>query len=196
MEIKDLEQFEALADRLNARFELDPEYNSIKVYMPPTKRQKNGQGDTLFLSEANTLEQNLQTAYNFMIEWEEIWSLRLSVTNVQIKEYLRKRLSEDKQALRAMELIYNYQTPTEQSHKRTELRNNIGFSGVDAELMTSFVNQYKTRGFLSKKQMEIVRRVMKKYWRQVKEASDEKKLLTMVKRAQPESIQLELPVNA
>jgi len=195
LEIRTLDELKLLAERLNAQLSVYQPSNGITIQMPPTKRQK-GRGDYLSLGEAHTLEENVQTAYEWIINWEEVWNLRLTVTNQQVKDYIRKRMDEDKQALRAMNLIYNYQTPSEKQSERTEIRNNVGFSGVDAELMTSFQKQLDTRGFLTKKQMQIVRRVMKKYWRQIREASDEKKLLTMVKRAQPESIQTRMNLDA
>ena len=99
------------------------------------------------------------------------------LTKKVIREYLREKLSTDKKwALHALEAIYDYQTSHEQELETTNEENGVGFSGADAEILTSFAKQYETRKYLSPKQMEIVYKKMKKYWKQVLAISNEGKL--------------------
>ena len=92
-------------------------------------------------------------------------------------EHLRQRLaSNDRWALRALVRIYQNQTADEQCRETTIERNGIGFTGPDAEIMTSFARQYQRRGCLSAKQMIILRRRMPAYARQIVSHSDTTRL--------------------
>ena len=55
-------------------------------------------------------------------------------------------------------------------------RNGIGFTGPDAEILTSFARQYQRRGCLSPKQMIILRRRIPAYARQIVQGSDTARL--------------------
>jgi hypothetical protein len=77
-----------------------------------------------------------------------------------LKELIR---TNDNAVIRAMLKIYQYQTHDEQVAERTEYNNSVGFSGVDAEIMTSFAKWYENKKYLSPKQMEIARKKMVKY---------------------------------
>jgi len=99
------------------------------------------------------------------------------VTKKIIKQYLQEKLSTDyKWALKALFRVYDYQTLDEQEAATTCEENGIGFTGADAEILTSFAEQYRRKGYLSPKQMEIVYKKMKKYWKQVLAISNEGKL--------------------
>jgi hypothetical protein len=88
-------------------------------------------------------------------------------------EQLRHRLaSNDRWALRALMRIYQNQTADEQCQETTIERNGIGFTGPDAEILTSFARQYQRRGCLSPKQMIILRRRIPAYARQIVQGSD------------------------
>jgi hypothetical protein len=88
-------------------------------------------------------------------------------------EQLRHRLaSNDRWALRALLRIYQNQTADEQCREATIERNGIGFTGPDAEILTSFARQYQRRGCLSPKQMVILRRRIPAYARQIVQGSD------------------------
>jgi hypothetical protein len=88
-------------------------------------------------------------------------------------EQLRQRLaSNDRWALRALMRIYHNQTADEQNSESTIERNCIGFTGPDAEILTSFARQYQRRGSLSPKQMIILRRRIPAYARQIVQGSD------------------------
>lgn len=88
-------------------------------------------------------------------------------------EKLRHRLaSNDRWALRALMRIYQNQTADEQCREATIERNGIGFTGPDAEILTSFARQYQRRGSLSERQMIILRRRIPAYARQIVKGSD------------------------
>jgi len=98
--------------------------------------------------------------------------------------YVRNRLKEDpKWALRALVVIYNHQTESEQATETTHFYNNVGFAGNDAPLFTSLAKQFIRSGTLSEKQMWHVMRKMHKYSRQIIDNSDKSKLDPMVSNA-------------
>jgi hypothetical protein len=97
------------------------------------------------------------------------------LTIAEVKEWIQNLLDTNDLAVgRALLVIFERQTDNEKSADRTEDKNDIGFSGVDAEICSSFAKQYKSRGFLSPKQMVIARKKMKKYWKQLAEIAREK----------------------
>ena len=92
------------------------------------------------------------------------------LTIAQVKNWIQNLLDTNDLAVgRALLVMFDRQTSNEQLAERTADKNDIGFSGVDAEICSSFAKQYKSRGFLSPKQMVIARKKMKKYWKQLAE---------------------------
>jgi hypothetical protein len=92
-------------------------------------------------------------------------------------EHLRQRLANnDRWALRALIRIYQNQTADEQSKDATIERNGIGFSGPDAEILSSFARQYLRRRSLSPKQMNLLQRKIPSYARQIVQCSDTARL--------------------
>ena len=84
------------------------------------------------------------------------------------KESIQELLDRNDEAvIRAMLEIYNRQTTDEQKYQDTHLYNSVGFTGVDANIMSSFTEYYKKYNKLSPKQMAIARKKMKKYWSQL-----------------------------
>ncbi len=97
--------------------------------------------------------------------------------------FIREKLeSDDQWILRAMHTIYQRQTADEQNTEQTRYTNGIGFTGVDAELLTSFTKRMIERGYLklltekkavnirtffSQKQEYYIRRKVPKYSRQL-----------------------------
>ena len=77
-----------------------------------------------------------------------------------LKEQLATR---DNQAIKGLLTIYSYQTSEEQCEGHTKEFNGVGFSGFDSDILSSFAEQYKTKGFLSPKQMNFVKKYMPKY---------------------------------
>jgi len=86
------------------------------------------------------------------------------------KEAIRELLmSNDNAVYAGMLRIYDRQTSAEQASQQTSIFNSVGFTGCDAEIMSSFTVNYKKFGKLTEKQMVIARKKMVKYWRQLLE---------------------------
>lgn len=80
------------------------------------------------------------------------------------KDYIREMVTtNDSWARRAVLAIYQYQTDAEQYAGVTTDDNGVGFSGPDAEILTSFANQLKQGRTLSTKQMNLAKKKMGKY---------------------------------
>lgn len=80
------------------------------------------------------------------------------------KEEIRFKVETDNTWLiRGLLAIFDRQTDDEKNDEITKHENNIGFSGCDANILTSFAKHYKEHGWLSKKQIEICRKKMLKY---------------------------------
>jgi hypothetical protein len=69
--------------------------------------------------------------------------------------------------MRALVALYEAQTPTEQAWNSTVVANGAGFNKNDAEILSSFAEQLTKRGFLTGKQMILLRKKLPKYWRQI-----------------------------
>jgi exopolyphosphatase/pppGpp-phosphohydrolase len=107
------------------------------------------------------------------------------ITKQKQKEFLRTKLgSNPKWALRGLMVIYNYQTEDEKVSETIREYNNVGFTGVDRNILTSFANQYMRRRFLSEKQMELLFKKMPKYWKQLLAVSDENILNSQILNTQ------------
>jgi len=107
------------------------------------------------------------------------------VTKASIKAFLKSKLSSDiNWATRALIKIYGFQTADEQACGETHHLNGEGFTGADAEILSSFARFYEKRGFLTEKQTAIVFRKMGKYWKQILDISDKEKLEKMVVETQ------------
>ena len=105
----------------------------------------------------------------------------MKVTQKQIQTFLKKQLNTNKDwALRALVRVYEFQTADEQVAGVTKEDNSVGFSGCDAEFLTSLAKQYQNRGSLSEKQMGFVYKKMPRYWGQIKGLIPQEKLLQLV----------------
>jgi len=101
----------------------------------------------------------------------------MNITKKQQENYLKKLLTTNaKAATKALMHIYNNQTGTEKAVGKTVDHNGVGFTGADAEILTSFAEQFKQRGSLSQKQMSLLFKKIGKYWRQILMVSDVEKL--------------------
>lgn len=79
-------------------------------------------------------------------------------------EEIREKVATDDQWLvRGLVAIYNRQTEDEKIVEGTKHQNGIGFNGVDAGILSSFAQQYQTKGWLSQKQKDLARKKMGKY---------------------------------
>lgn len=105
----------------------------------------------------------------------------MKTTQVQIRNFLKKQLATNQAwALRALVRVHEFQTADEQVTGVTRENNSVGFSGCDAEFLTSLTRQYLTRGSLSPKQMGFVFKRMPRYWGQIKGLVAADKLATLV----------------
>lgn len=92
-----------------------------------------------------------------------------------IQEWKEKLGSDPRWALRGLTRIYQFQTDQEKRINETVVENGVGFSGVDANILSSFALQLEMGRRLSKKQMEIVFKKMPKYAGQLFEISREER---------------------
>ena len=104
-------------------------------------------------------------------------SASLTMTKKELLAELKRRLAtDDRWALRALTVVYRNQTADEQNAQQTIEHNGIGFSGPDAEILSSFAQQYQRRGRLSPKQMNLLKRKIPSYARQVARVADTTRL--------------------
>ena len=74
-------------------------------------------------------------------------------------------------ALKGLERIFQNQTDDEQNMEQTVMHNNIGFTGADAEIMSSVAKQVRRGRVMSVKQMGLIFKKMPKYARQLESCS-------------------------
>lgn len=79
------------------------------------------------------------------------------------EEIAAKLASDDKWLIRGLLSIYSKQTEDEQNSDVTKEDNGIGFNAFDATICSDMAKQYMRTKFLSRRQLEIVRKCMKKY---------------------------------
>lgn len=95
-------------------------------------------------------------------------------TKTYTQEEIRKLVgTDDLWAVRALLAIYERQTEDEKTNHMTKHENHVGFSGIDAEILTSIAEQAKRHG-LSAKQLALVKKRMPKYSRQLYEIAQSK----------------------
>ena len=86
------------------------------------------------------------------------------MTKKDVVEYYKAKLStNEKWALRGLERIAMRQTSYELEEKATKENNKVGFSGPDAEILTSFYRRVKAGYSLTARQMEILLQKIPKY---------------------------------
>jgi hypothetical protein len=197
--MKTLNELKDYAQLLGANLHISPDSTAITVQMPAQRRQVQSGGDFIATSVQHTQQQNIDDVYTWIKNWEELWNLKKDISKKELKTYIQTRLHEDKQAIRTLILIFSKQTRDEQQTEQTTIHNNIGFTGVDAEILSSFAKQYQTRHFLSPKQLIVLKRIIAKYWQQVIDETtvkgNELILLRQVKSARPASQQLQMNLS-
>jgi len=105
----------------------------------------------------------------------------MKITKKEQQSFIRTKLTTDRGwATRALLVIFNNQTEDEKATEQTVVENGIGFTGVDAQILTSFARQYTTKGYLSPKQYNLLFKKIGKYWRQILAVSDEHKLNALI----------------
>ena len=104
-----------------------------------------------------------------------------TMTRKALLAALKERLAQDDRwALRALTVVYMNQTADEQRVQQTIEHNGIGFSGPDAEILSSFARQYQQRGSLSPRQMHVLRRKIPSYAGQVARVADMTRLTAVL----------------
>jgi hypothetical protein len=108
----------------------------------------------------------------------------MKITKKATKEFVKEQLKTNKVwTLKGLTTIYANQTTDEQAYGGTSKLNDIGFSGVDGDILSSFATQYQTKGYLSPKQMVILTKKMPKYWKQIIAVSDVEKLKGLIEKS-------------
>jgi hypothetical protein len=98
-----------------------------------------------------------------------------------IKEFVKTMLGNNQAwAINALNKIFEFQDFGEQETGMTKQINYVGFTCLDAEILTSFQNQYKSKKYLSNKQINLLMKKMPKYWKQIVSISDQIMLEKMV----------------
>lgn len=110
----------------------------------------------------------------------------MKTTKKNVLLFVREKLATDPVwARKALVKIYTEnQTSQEQAAEQTVEDNGIGFSGVDANFLSSLAKQFIEKGYLSDKQMKFVFKKIKKYAGQVVQFSDKARLEKMVEEAE------------
>lgn len=91
-------------------------------------------------------------------------------TEDEIVIYIQKN---DKVLYGALRKLYDCQTEDEQNSGEAHHKNGVGFSGVDAEILTSFAEFLNKTGFLTGKQKTICRKKLVKYKKQLTRLANE-----------------------
>lgn len=93
----------------------------------------------------------------------------------KIDHYKFMLLNDDRWTVRGLLAIYKFQTEDEKNSNTTKHENGVGFSGTDAEILSSFAQQaqkrisncnmerFKLTDLFSHKQIEILRKKLPKY---------------------------------
>jgi len=104
-----------------------------------------------------------------------------------IKDYVKVQLATNPAwAIKGLVKIYTLQTADEQASDSTTDDNGVGFSGVDANILSSFAKQVNAGRNLSAKQMAIVYKKMPRYWKQIVSFIPETKLEEIGNRVKAE----------
>lgn len=90
--------------------------------------------------------------------------------------------TNEDQMCKGLVLIYRRQTADEREDKVTRNKNGVGFNAFDAEILSSFAEQYLRRGWLSDKQIAILRKKLPRYRRQLAEIANEQEALREARR--------------
>jgi len=72
-------------------------------------------------------------------------------------------LTNDQAVIRGIIRIWEKQTEDEKVSETTNRNNNVGFTGVDAYILTEYVNFYNRNKYLSQKQTALARKKIIKY---------------------------------
>lgn len=95
------------------------------------------------------------------------------------KDSIKELLDRNEQAvLRGIVAIYRLQTTDEQINHQTSVSNGVGFSGVDADFMSSLAEGIIQYGRLTPKQFAIGKNKIRKYAQQLANIANSKEVLS------------------
>jgi hypothetical protein len=95
---------------------------------------------------------------------------------------VKEKIASSEDAVkRALLRLYSFQTEDEKQALSTHHTNGKGFNGTDAEILSSFAEQLLKKGWLSGKQIELARKKLLKYSRQIFEWMKEDRKATYKK---------------
>ena len=89
-------------------------------------------------------------------------------TKKQLLHGMRYQLAHNpKKARKALILLYEAQTSEEKSKSKTVEHNEVGFTALDAEILTGIANFYLGHKFLTPRQDEVLKKLIPKYASQI-----------------------------
>ena len=92
----------------------------------------------------------------------------LKVIEMYTKEIIKDKLSTDVRWInRSLIVLYGFQTEDEQNIEETTEKNGQGFNGRDGKILSSFSKQLLNGRQLSTKQIDVCKRLLPKYWKQI-----------------------------
>lgn len=101
----------------------------------------------------------------------------MKVTKKNLISFIKSQLTTDpKWAVNALKLLYSKQHPTEQINQSTFITNEAGFNAYDAPILSKFYTKLKTEG-LSKYDLHLLHKIIKKYSNQILKFGDKQKIL-------------------
>lgn len=86
----------------------------------------------------------------------------------ETKERIQSLLDSNHQAaVDALLFVYDRQTVMEKKVQGVIMDNGIGFTAFDGEILSSFAQQWNRKKWLSDKQLVILHRKIRHYWKQL-----------------------------
>ena len=105
----------------------------------------------------------------------------MTYTKTQLITALKAQIPQSREKIcRALMLIYDRQTEQEVLRGKTIEDDAIGFTALDADILTKMARVYQSKGFLSYKQLNLVKRLIPKYAGQILASSIERGLIVQV----------------
>ncbi len=88
-----------------------------------------------------------------------------SLSDEELKDYFKGKLATDAAWVRrAIVAIWKYQTEEEKRTEETKVHNNVGFTGADAKILSSFAGTIQANRYsLTEKQLKVAFKLMPKY---------------------------------
>lgn len=105
----------------------------------------------------------------------------MTYSRKQLVENLRIQIPQSREKMcRALMLIYDRQTEQEVLKGKTIEDNSIGFTAMDAKILTGIAIFYQRNGYISKGQFGVIRHLIPKYAGQILDSSIERGLIRQI----------------